>query len=344
MSTEEINTTDLDRKAELEHRRHLANIAKIMGEARILLLQDMLTQEEYNRIANKCGYRELNRESAKKYMDNTRYFRYRLIDLYTRIIKAYKAYRTGFIYFDKTEDLQTEMEEFFKFINCYDLYHDIQDRGMILSIKGSKLCYCIDAGKLSYIVLTDPYDNRLKSPNVTIAHEMGHAFTYNTLANARKDTFSRNVENEIISILFERMFYDFLLENGKANPIVIKMMIRNLETLLLGITKRSKNNLDLIDIPEFKPEFEGVVLKYTKEHKTISEDLTIQNYVIGNIASAKLFTEYKEDREYFIKHLKDMIKSIHEMSFEEVITEYSDVSALEHHLDLTLTKRQKRSN
>ena len=344
MSTESILTNNLDRKAELEHRRHLANIIKIIGEARILLLQGMLSQEEFNNISNKCGYRALTNESAKKYIDNTRYFRYRLIDLYSRIAKTYKNYRTGYIYFDKIEDdFGPEMVEFFKFINCYDLFHEIEDRGMILGVKNTKLCYCIDAGKLSYIVLTDPYDNQLKTPPVTIAHEMGHAFTYNTLANARKDTFAKNIENEIFSILFERMFFDFLLENGKSNPVVVKMMIRNLETLLLAITKRCKYVLDLIDTPDYDPRIEGLSLKYIQDNIVKSEDISKQNYAIGNIASAKLFTEYKKDREYFIRHLKDLVKRTHNMSFEEVITEYSDIPALEQHLDLTLTKRQKRS-
>ena len=287
----------LSKKAELEKSRHIANLLKIMSEARLLREKDLITPAEYNRIAISSGYRRLNEEAVKEFSDNILYYHYRLNDLYHRIHTVYKLYKTGLSYKEHFPNLQKELEEFLKYINFYKLYNEMLSNNLVYqSKKLTDNAVCINGGKLSHIVFKNPIDSRLKPVEVTMAHEMGHAaFNYITY-KIIKTPFARGAESEIMSFTFERMFLEYLRETGKLEPDLFNAVVKNYETIKVHTIRDAQRVLDIFDDPDATYVIKGIEITYSNSNGVHVEDLLDQPYAIGNIASAILFNLYQEDR------------------------------------------------
>ncbi len=340
MSRETEMFKQLSKRAELEKSRHICNILKIVTEARQLLNQDLITSAEYNKIAVSSGYRSLTQASAKAFADNILYYRFRLTDLYYRILTVYRQYKTGFVYRDNFPNLQKELEEFLKYINYYKLYQEIKDKGYIYQSKRETTrTVCHNAGKLSHIVLKNPLIDRLKPLEATMAHEMGHAAYNYVTASTIQTPYAIGIESEIMSFTFERMFLDFLRQRGVIEPEMMNIIIKNYETNKIATTKEARKVLDIFDDPEITYEVNRVEITYSNRHGVYVDDFLDQPYAVGNLAAAMLYNDYKEDPDYFVKHLPGLMKDIHNKDFLGIIDEYSDVFALKKCLDGNLTRK-----
>lgn len=337
-----ISYYDLDAMAEKEHQRHIATINKIMGKALVLKLKGKISAYEYNQLAERLNYNELHKIEQQQYVDNVLYYRYGLIDIYSKVIDAYSKYQTGF---SKQEfpDLMPEMEEFLKFIGCYSLYKRIKDRSMIINTPNTSLNICINGGRTSYIVLKKPFVNQHKPKSFTIVHEMGHAYYYHLIADFNESVFARHINSEIPSLFFERLYLDFLRRNTD-NKELVQIITKNFETQSLTLTKGAKHTLEMFDNPKSQFTITGAKVTYTEKGEQKNTDLYQQTYAMGNIGATRLFCDYEQDPELFIRYLPDFIKSIHTLDFATTLLEYSDIEPLEKCLENNLTLKLTRKD
>ncbi len=330
----------LSKKAELEKSRHIMTLLKIMSDARFLRDEGQITMAEYNKIAKVSGYRRLNEEATKAYVDSIIYYHYRLRDLYHRILTVYRQYKTGLAYKDRFPNLQKELEEFLKYINFYKLYQELNANNLIYqSKKQADRSVCINAGKLSHIVTKNPGYDRLKPSEITMAHEMGHAAYNYVTAKAIKTPFARGIESEIMSFTFERMFLEFLRETGKLEPSLFNAVVKNYETNKVCTLRDAIKVIDIFDDPDVTYVIKGIDVTYTDRNGVHVEDLLDQPYAVGNLAASMLFNEYQVDREYFVKHLPSLMKYINQKDFGGILDEFSNVFALKKCLDNNLVRK-----
>ena len=330
----------LNKRAELEKSRHIASLLRLMADARLLREEGKITVAEYNKIARDSGYHRLSEEAKKTYADSVIYYHYRLRDLYHRILTVYRQYKTGLTYKDHYPSLQKELEEFLKYINYYKLYQELQANNLIYqSKKPAARTVCINAGRLSHIVIRNPKDDKLKPTEVTMAHEMGHAAYYYVTAKTIKTPFARGIESEIMSFTFERMFLEFLRETGKLEQSLFNAIVKNYETNKVCTLRDALKVIDILDDPDATYVIKGTDITYTDPSGVHVEDLFAQPYAVGNLAASMLFNEYQSDREYFIKHLPSLMKDINQKDFGGILDEYSDVFALKKCLDRNLVRK-----
>ena len=332
---------NLDNTAYREYHRNMSNVIKIVGKARALLIRGKITKEEYNRIIDRFNYREQSSQELNQYIENVLYYRYGLIDIYSKAIDAYKKYQTGYSKRDSFPELITEMEEFFKYIGCYNLYKRMKDRCMIINDPNTSLNVCINGGKTSYIVLKKPYINPHKSKSCTIVHEMGHAYYYSLIADENASFFARDLNSEIVSILFERLYLDFL-RRYTNNEELAKILIKNYETHLFTLTKEAKGVLEVFDKPKSDFKLTGAKLTFNVKGKEQKTDLYGQTYAIGNLGATRLFHDYKHEPDLFLRYFSDFIKSIKIMDFQSVLLEHTDVTPLEECLSQNLVLKPKK--
>ena len=88
------NLNDL---ANQEQKRHYANIVKIMAKARALQIRGKISDAEYNQIREKLDYGRLVNQGLEEYVENLLFYRYGLIDIYSKVIDIYGKYTTGFL-------------------------------------------------------------------------------------------------------------------------------------------------------------------------------------------------------------------------------------------------------
>ncbi len=334
---------DIDSLAKKEHQRHIANVNRIITKAKILKIKGKISQYEYNQIAEKLNYKELNEAGLNQYIENLLHYRYGLIDIYSRVIQAYGKYETGYIKQDSFPDFTLEMEEFFKYIGCYDLYKRMKDRGRIIKDPNASLNTCINGGKTSYIVLKEPFENHVKPKTTTIVHEMGHTYFYYVTANYNESVFARDINCEIVSLFFERLFLDFLLKTTN-NQELIKIIIRNFETNNLRLTRESKNLLEVFDDPLSEYSLSGATVRYTENGKEKKKDLYDQTYAVGNLGAARLFIDYGNEPELVIRYFEDFIRSILALDFQFSLLEHNDIAPLEKYLENSLTLKLERKD
>ena len=341
MSKKTIN--DLDKLVEQEQLRHTNNIIRIVAKAKALLIRGRISNEEYNKIVDKFNYKQLVNAGLDQYIENLLFYRFGLTDIYSKVIDSYSKYQTGFQKQDSFPDYESEMIEFFKFIDCYQLYKRMKDRSMIINDPKATLSVCINGGKTSYIVLKKPYINHIKPKSTTIVHEMGHAYFYHVIAGNNTHLFARDINSEIVSIFFERLYLDFLLHNTN-NPDMIKLIIKNFETQFLSLTKDAKHVLEVLDKPSSDFSIKGASITYKEKGEEHNTDLYGQTYAMGNIGAARMFCEYEKNPDLFIRYFSDSIKSIQEMDFQTTLLEHTNISPLEECLSKNLVLKPKRKD
>jgi hypothetical protein len=336
---------NITRKTELERTRYTNKLLRQLGKLRLLYDEGKISTEEYNKIYNDSGFRYFLSLESSQFTEDFLYNRFRLIDIYERIGKLAKKYRTGIKNLDSQPVLNEEVIEFLRYANSLKLYETIKRRGMIVySEKIQKTGVCISAGKLSYICIKTPYTRFFRPQEITLIHEMGHAYNYYCLDGEKRQLFQVNIASEIISILYEKLFFDFLKENGSVSQELLDSMVTSTETIFCKKAEALKKVLDYLDMENQETRINGLSLFYKKDNVEHKCNLTTQAYVIGDLASAKLFGEYQKDREYFISHLPEIIKDINRMSFGEVLDEYARIEPLKDYYDKHLVFKPNKKN
>ena len=337
MDTNNKYLDEIKNMIEKENNIIYMKLTKIMGHADYLLCKGLINEEEYALIEKSIPKTSLNviENFINDLIDN----RVELSKNYQKIIELSNNYEFDSDYFDfDDKNLEKYLIEFLKYTNCYKLYRQLKKMGNIFPALKDESDYCgncIYNGKYSYIVYENDDDKLVLYDN--LAHEMGHALVFNTL-DANFD-FSLPPEREIISILFEKMFLDFLLENSSIDKEVIKKHIHLVEEKYLDATKDANKAFEIINNPKAKYSFVKDELSYKEKYKKKNISMYDNYYAIGNIISDKLLIQHDNDKEYFIRQLPNLIKEIRYMSTKELIEKHTDFDLVEKVYNKHLVKK-----
>ena len=309
-------------------------IYNIRSKALFQLYKGTIDKEEYTQILNSIP----NSDNKSDYIDDLISNRIFLSDYYRKVINLYKNYITKeYIEYYEKEDIETLFYDFLKYLNCKNLYDTIKEKDMIvfpkeLTTGGFTLYY----GKLSYIIVKDRPD-KIELYD-SLAHEIGHVLSNNTLYNKKGYDGQITIKSEIISILLEKLFLYYLLTNSSIDKKTIKKYIVRLEKKYFDITKNAKKGLDLLDNPNIVYTFNGSKLIYTHNGEENTISMYDNTYAIGNIITTKILSQ--SDYEYYRKNLRNLILEIDNLSIEQLINEYFDLESIKRRLNKQLSRKK----
>ena len=215
--------------------------------------------------------------------------------------------------------------DFLKHLDIYSMYKEMIKSDMIKS--GSKKAkvnimqdgICIDNVGSSYIVLGNLDKNNFDYFSALI-HELGHAYVNKIIGKEKLNYYDGEIYREIIPILFERMFVDYLfksraLDNNKMQNIVLSKEIIAYYNLLLARDAASVIKRDYKSVNHMN------YLNYSKLLSNKGDDVTpfIHHYALGYLISSKLFDDYKKDDELFIEELPSIIRDLSKLDVENLL-------------------------
>ena len=320
-----------------EKRLRQKRIQEIYSSAFFMYYTRKISLEEYQDVKQLLEYDNTFKQQRNEYIDNFLVHQLELSEMYDKSIEIASKFDKKHTTINKKDLFLNESIEFLKYINCYKLYEKLKHEKMIdFNNKLADQSYCLSAGGLSYIILKK--DSESYGTGKTLAHEIGHAMQNYVLRDIKIPSTSF-LDIEIFSVLFERILFDFLLEFINVDRETVHNIIRNTIYTLNRSTERTKKILDAFSNPEAKIELDSLNVSWKIGNESFSEPLTKNNYAFANIASSKLFFDYLDDRDYFIKHLVDIIMEIGMMSFDSLLANYSDVSYYEKYLEKTLVRK-----
>ncbi len=263
--------------------------------------------------------------------------------MYEEALVLFNNYEYGNCYLESylNRNVGNYLLEFFKYMNCLKLYEKLYSKDMVAftdKIKsGDGLGYCAESGRLSYVAVGE-ISNVLTSFMV-LAHEMGHAIVNYVLARDPGYLCINSLKDEIFSILFEKIFLDFIFQNCKVSKKVIKKQLAYCELSYIDHIGECYGAVDAIKNSFGNCKYDDTTIAYTENGKRNRVSTQNNTHAIGNILSAKLLSENESDHQYFVKHLNDLIKDIDQMSVEDVLHQYKDLNAFENRLDRILIKK-----
>ena len=337
MDTENKYMNDIHSLIEKEKLRCYLNITKITGKANFMLYKGLIDEKEYSEIINDIPITNINYTSLS--FNEIIEYRFFLSEYYKKAIKIFNQYKYNYNSKDVLDDeVKKQFLEFLKYMNCYKLYERIKKNGMMTfpkELKNKSGC-CIANGKLSYIVFKNDPDKLFFYTGM--AHEMGHALASFMFYNNKEYIYS--LGKEIPSILFEKIFLDFIMENSNLDTKrIINETIKS-EKKYIDITKKTKRTLDILDNPRIDYSFEGYNVNYTYKGKQQNENINRSNrYAIGNIVSYTLLKEYEKDKDFFVKHIEDVINETTLIDAEDFLEKYNDFEPIDLRLSKYLVKK-----
>lgn len=263
--------------------------------------------------------------------------------MYEETLELFNNYEYGNCYIESysNRNIGNYLFEFFKYMKCHKLYEKLYSKDMVAftdkikSVEG--LGYCAESGRLSYIAVKG-IDNILTS-FMALAHEMGHAYVNYVLARDPRYLCIASLKDEIFSILFEKIFLDFIFQNCNVSKTVIKKQLVCCELSYIDHIGECYGAVDAIKNSFGNCKYDDMTIAYTENGKRNRVNTQLNTHAIGNILSAKLLSENESDHQYFVKHLNDIIKEIDQMSIEDVLHQYKDLGSLENRLDRILIKK-----
>ena len=342
MNSQNKQVITLNNLFEKEKNKTIEKMSNIQSRTAFLYHQNLITVEEYNDIISKTS-RYIPKEELLEYIDDILQESRGLAINLGKTIGLYKNYdlKNKSISFDNIDSFEIEklFYSFLKYLNCQNVFDEIIKKDMIAFpktfIKG-KAGYTLPYGKLSYIVVKSDkfklkqYDN--------LAHEMGHALSFYILFNTKYRHRQSNIKQEIISILFEKLFLLYLLDIGKLDKESIIYLLKQKEDTYFKLTKRAKKSLDIINDSKIPYSINDEILNYIKSNKYDIIHLYNNVYAIGNIVATKLIENNSTDMDYFIKHLKDIIIELESLSSSKLIKNQFDLPSIERYLNKQLVK------
>ena len=229
------------------------------------------------------------------------------------------------------------VDDFFSVIGCKRLYDNLNNAGKIIRYESkSNSSLCINGGNgTSYILLHNYSRNDIRY-HTELVHEIGHAYVNFVLRKNRKvnGNFS-----EIIPFLFERLFNQFLYDNNLLSDDEIKRCFLNHEAniknwIVMGIRtsqviESKKYTLDGFKVIPNANWSENNVFRIIAPDINLTPWLTLYNgryYVVANMASCKLAMDYQFDKTRFISSLPELIKTISNLSLEDLLKMYCCIS------------------
>ena len=281
--------------------------------------QDIINNYENNRIKNFIKYND------------------ELINYFYLIYYRYQKYNLDYIddYIDY-KNISFAMNEFLKYLNIYDLFHNLLDNKMIGKssiINESNLT--INNYDNSYIVIGNFLKHNLLYYDLFV-HEIGHAYV-NKILKDRKIYNPNSLYKEIIPITFERIFIDYLKENNLINLGDLKRLIINEETMRLVELSYTLKTCDVLKNDEYQL-INNDIFKINDIKEIYSFDY--HYYAIANIVSIYLLNIYKQDKEKFINNLPSIINEISAITLKSVFSKYFDYNLITTYLENYLREQK----
>ena len=237
------------------------------------------------------------------------------------------------------KDLDKTFHDFLKYYDCEKLFKAIErKKRIIITDRTNCLGLTFYYGKIPYIAIREEKNNL--NFYDTLAHEMGHALELSTLYNKKGYYGQATIKSEIISMLFNTLFTDFLFLNDDIDKESIRNKFIIKQNDAQYRIKHSKKGLNIIDNPGVTYR---IKLDYTDCNKKYDINLRDNLYAIGNIASAKLLEINENDTDYFRKHLRDIIVELYNINITDFFNEYFDIKAVEKRFDKRLTRKNNRN-
>ena len=178
---------------------------------------------------------------------------------------------------------------------------------------------------------------------VTVVHELGHCYQFYLQRNHNHlETF--NPFMETTSLLFEKMFCEFLKKKKKFNKILFDNEIADNIYFLndLSISKLLSGLLVQGDIGEFDPYDLSYKSNFTSK-ELISEvesdcgyvmknkrniDMTVFHYSLGYIIASYFINKMKSNFEETWKEYKDFICMVDNYPLKEILDKYFDLDLM----------------
>lgn len=220
-------------------------------------------------------------------------------------------------------DIEKEFIDFLKYINCYDLYHNIKENDKI-SYQSNILKHsiCLDDRDQSYIII--------KSKNsfyeyLDLSHEIAHALENKLLAKYKR-CFDSPFNSEILSITFNRMFIEYLYWNNKISKEEYLTILGNFETNYFYFIRSAIFISDSIKSGNYK--IYDYDINIFCDDKIDNRSLTDYNYAIGRICAFKLINEWMNNDHLFIKNIPNLVDDLYHSSIKELLDNYGNNSPI----------------
>ena len=224
------------------------------------------------------------------------------------------------------------LKEFLKIIDCDRLYNDIKENEMF--VHGSKNVFeniCIDNIDLSYIVLGRESKNKIEY-YLNLLHSIGHAYANRVLQMHQFGYYDSLITREIIPILFELMFIDYLksnhiLDNNKIYGIMRNQQLKGIYNVhcanIICLAILNSNIIKNIDAKKYQELTSGL-------NSNINE--YTHHLAIGFIIANNLVNEYKKNGKDFIKDLPYIVMDMSKLNIQNLMDKYYSIDAIKNNV------------
>lgn len=337
-NSKEENTTDI------------ILLRKINAIIQCMRLLGFNSKEERQNLAQKIkGYSEyLDIILTNNEKNNNELIKYNNI-LLKKYLELYQYYQNVEGAYKETNVNQTRMKkatyEFLEMMGCMQLYEEMNNKEMIIRFNAENQNWCIDNYGLSYILLSDISENDSRY-YTNLVHEMGHAFSNYILKNEDDWKCDIPVYGEIISYMFERIFFQFIYDNSFLSLDELRKIIAHFEAVKVNSLYYGIGTSQIIESKKYSITKDGHVMPtedWINNSKSKSIFSNVENiddytpwislirhpYIVGSMASIKLVLEYMKDNKDFISKLPETIMSISKLPTNQLIEKYCSVSHFE---------------
>ena len=246
-----------------------------------------------------------------------------LNDLFRKHLMIYWKYRISQEESEINIDIENEFNEFLKYMNCYELYNNINKKNNIsYNSKILKHSACLDDRDNSYIIIVNK--NKFYE-YLDLSHEIAHAYE-NKVLSKYKRYFESPYNVEILSITFNRIFIEYLHENGKISYNDYVSILSDFETNYYYFIKSSLFISD--SIIEGYYDIKDYDISIYHEENIINKSLTDYNYAIGRICAFKLLDDWQKDDILFIRNIPNLINEIYHMNISDIVKSYGNNSEI----------------
>ena len=286
-------------------------------------------RDVHNDFIDECYYTERNK-CLDELLENNKM----LNEFFKEVFLCYSNFNLNIINENINKKIKKEFIDFLKYFNCYDLFCKLKDNNCIAyQSKVIRHSVCIDNRELSYIVIKP---SNSFHQYLDLVHEFGHAYENKILSNYRK-YFDLSYSSEIISIIFNRIFIEYLFINEAITKEEYLKLLANFELCYYQFVHTSLFITNSIKSGYYKiGDFD---ISIFCDDDIVNHSFTDYNYAIGRIICFKLFNDWEKNDLDFIKQLPKLIVDINSMDIVGLIKNYGNTNLIKNEFTKTLIKK-----
>ena len=211
-----------------------------------------------------------------------------------------------------------EFREFLKYMKCDKLYNHLLRNHRISFSSTHDNSLCLNDRDESYILIIEknPFDRYF-----VMSHEIAHAYE-NMIMKDFKTYFERGYNTEIFSLLFNRIFMNYLIDNNCFSIEEKNLLINNFEYNYYNFIFQSYFITEMIKSSKYIVDDYELIINIPANQ--IVCDLTNHNYALGSIISLYLLNKWRKSDTIFINNLPNQIKDIRHMNLSELLNNFDD--------------------